>query len=126
MRADLNLYAMKNWTLEDFKKIFSDWKQSGLTMRAYCQNIGIREDRFYLWHKRLKRSQQLPSRSSGFMPVNLSSRQNGRIDVRCAQAKQSSSADSLCELVYPNGVTLRITSDMTLEQLRAMVMLLNS
>ena len=31
----------------------------------------------------------------------------------------------LCELVYQNGVTLRVTSDMTLDQLRAMVLLLN-
>lgn len=34
-------------------------------------------------------------------------------------------SDVLCELVYQNGVTLSVTSDMTLDQLRAMVLLLN-
>ena len=31
---------------------------------------------------------------------------------------------ALCEVVYPNGVMVRVTSDMTLDQLRQMITLL--
>lgn len=47
--------------------------------------------------------------------------------VRCAPSKQPSSpTDSWCELVNSNGVALSITSDMTLNQLRSMALLINS
>ena len=41
-----------------------------------------------------------------------------------AYASAAGSANALCEVVYPNGVTVRVTSDMTLDQLRQMVTLL--
>jgi hypothetical protein len=37
---------------------------------------------------------------------------------------RNTSGKALCEIEYPNGVVVRVTSDMTLDQLRQMVTLL--
>lgn len=110
---------MQSFTLEEFKKIHQEWKESGLSIRDYCANSGIKESRFYYWKKRVEVPENLPTSTGGFIPVNL----NGKFG-KCS-VSGSKSSGVLCELVYQNGVTLRVTSDMTLEQLRAMVLLLN-
>lgn len=43
---------------------------------------------------------------------------------RSSSANTSSHSKTLCEVAYPNGVVVRVTSDMTLDQLRQMVTLL--
>lgn len=40
--------------IEVFRKIYADWHQSGQSVRAYTRSIGIKEDKFYYWQKRLK------------------------------------------------------------------------
>lgn len=37
---------MANMNIEEFRKIYADWQQSGQSVRAYT--------RFYYWQKRLK------------------------------------------------------------------------
>ena len=92
---------MQSFTIEEFKKIHQAWKESGLSVRDYCA---------------------LPSPTGGFIPVKL----NGKSCKLGSHITSGTCAsDVLCELVYQNGVTLRVTSDMTLDQLRAMVLLLN-
>ena len=108
---------MVNMTMEQFRQIHEEWRQSGLSVQQYCENIGIREGRFYYWKAKLK-AESLPAVYGGFVPVKMS----GKSGRACASAAGSASA--LCEVVYPNGVTVRVTSDMTLDQLRQMVTLL--
>ena len=113
---------MQSLTIEEFKKIHQAWKESGLCVRDYCANTGIKESRFYYWKKRVEDGGRLPSPTGGFIPVKL----NGKPCKPDSHITSGSCAsDALCELVYQNEVTLRVTSDMTLEQLRAMVLLLN-
>lgn len=38
---------MQSFTIEEFKKIHQAWKESGLGVRDYCANTGIKESRFY-------------------------------------------------------------------------------
>lgn len=46
---------MANMNIEEFRKIYADWQQSGQSVRAsYTRSIGIKEDKFYYWQKRLK------------------------------------------------------------------------
>lgn len=112
---------MQRFTLEEFKKIHSEWKESGLSVQDFCASTGIKESRFYYWKKRVEASDSLPSPIGGFIPVKL----NGKTGKLGSAFATSTPSDVLCELVYQNGVTLRVTSDMTLEQIRAMVLLLN-
>ena len=105
-------------TMEQFRQIHEEWRQSGLSVQQYCENIGIREGRFYYWKAKLK-AESLPAVYGGFVPVKMSGKSPVRV---CSPNGGGSSA--LCEVVYPNGVTVRVTSDMTLDQLRQMVTLL--
>lgn len=38
---------MQSFTIEEFKKIHQAWKESGLSVRDYCANTGIKESRFF-------------------------------------------------------------------------------
>ena len=39
---------MQNFTIEEFKKIHQAWKESGLSVRDYCANTGIKESRYMI------------------------------------------------------------------------------
>lgn len=103
-------------TIEQFRQIYDEWKQSGLSIQKYCENTGIKESRFYYWQSKLK-AESLPSAYGKFIPVKLS----GKSTV---YSTKNSINKPLCEVEYPNGVIVRVTSDMTLDQLHRMVTLL--
>ena len=103
-------------TIEQFRQIHEDWKQSGLSVQQYCENTGLTESRFYYWKSKLK-AESPPSACGSFIPVKMS----GKSSVYSAR---KTSDKALCEIEYPNGVVVRVTSDMTLDQLRQMVTLL--
>jgi len=42
-------YRMSHWT-----KIITDQKESGLTVRAYCEEVGLHENSYYYWQKKLR------------------------------------------------------------------------
>lgn len=65
------------------------------------------------------KAEPLPASCGSFIPVKMS----GKSSVYSAR---SASAKALCEIEYPNGVVVRVTSDMTLDQLRQMVTLLHT
>ena len=102
-------------TIEEFRRIPEEWKACGLTLQKYCESTGFSESRFYYWKAKLKES-SLPSMSGGFIPVRMSGRSSSACSVAGGKA--------LCEVAYPNGIVVRVTSDMTLDQLRQMVTLL--
>ena len=102
--------------IEEFRQIYDEWKNSGLSVQQYCENTGITESRFYHWTSKLK-SESLPAACGSFIPVKLS-------DKTSLCQSRNAACKSLCEVEYPNGVVVRVTSDMTLEQLRQMVTLL--
>ena len=45
---------MTYMTIEQFRQIHEDWKQSGLSVQQYCENTGLTESRFYYWKSKLK------------------------------------------------------------------------
>ena len=109
---------MANLSIEEFKTIHQDWKQSGLSVREYCTNIGMKDSKFYYWKQKLHAGSDSLSCGS-FVPVNIQSGIRGRQETGTCKSGNS----ALCEVVYPNGVTVRVTSGMTLDQLRQMVTL---
>ena len=107
---------MTHITIEQFRQIYDEWKQSGLSIHQYCENIGFAESRLYYWKSKLK-SEFLPATCGSFIPVKMS----GKTQTYFAG---DASGKALCEVAYPNGVVVRVTSDMTLDVLRQMVTLL--
>ena len=108
---------MTYMTIEQFRQIHEDWKQSGLSVQQYCENTGLTESRCYYWRAKIQ-AESLPSSCGSFIPVKLS----GKASVCSAK---NASGKALCEIEYPNGVVVRVTTDMTLDQLRQMVTLLH-
>ena len=103
-------------TIEQFRQLHEEWKQSGLSVQQYCENTGLKESRFYYWRSKLV-SESQPSGCGSFIPVKFPGKSS-----LCSSGQASGKA--LCEIAYPNGVVVRVTSDMTLDQLRQMVTLL--
>ena len=83
--------------MEQFRQIYDEWKQSGLSVQQYCENTGLTESRFYYWQSKLK-AETLLAACGSFIPVKVSGK-------------------SLCEIEYPNGVVVRVTGDMTLPRM---------
>ena len=48
-RAIAAEYRLQQWAV-----IMRDCKESGLSIRAYCENAGIRPNRYFYWQKRLR------------------------------------------------------------------------
>ena len=104
-------------TIEGFRPIYEDWKASGLTIDYFCKSTGFTRSRFYLWKGKLESTSAAASNGS-FIPVRMAGRPSPY--GNCA----SPGSNALCEVAYPNGVVVRVTSDMTLDQLRRLVTLL--
>lgn len=51
---------MTNMTIEESRHIHEEWQHSGLSIRQYCEDVGIRESRFYYWKAKLK-AESLPA-----------------------------------------------------------------
>ena len=60
---------MANMTIEQFRQVYDEWRQSGLTVQQFCENIGIREGRFYYWKAKLK-SESLPVAYGGLIHLH--------------------------------------------------------
>ena len=48
---------MQSLTIEEFKKIHQEWKESGLCVRNYYANTGIKKSRFLLLGRNVLRVQ---------------------------------------------------------------------
>ena len=106
-----------------FLDLYRRQQESGLTVKEFCSNEGIAESTYYYWHKKLGKNRT----HQDFIPLVVRS---GSSQITPGPSKGHSlvtdpveSDDVLLELVYPNGVKLRIKKDMDLSQLRALVCL---
>ena len=45
---------MTYMTIEQFRQLHEEWKQSGLSVQQYCEDAGLKESRFYYWRSKLK------------------------------------------------------------------------
>lgn len=79
---------------EQMRPAVQQWKASGLTQKAYCEKIGIKRSTFANWVKRSKEQS-----GNGFMAI----------------APPVEPAPEPAELIYPNGVKLKVsTGDISL------------
>jgi len=99
---------------KEFRAIYSEFLESGLTIRDYCVNQQMNEARFYYWQNKLKG--QLPPKR-GFVPVFFGDGQNVRqLQVPdTAQERKESFLNPVtcdktisCEINYPNGVCVKL------------------
>jgi hypothetical protein len=110
-----------------FRTIYSEFLESGLTIRDYCANHQMNEAKFYYWQNKLKGL--LPPKR-GFVPVIF---ENGRqmsqapvpvqnLSESCSQPAVSNKTIS-CEINYPNGVSVKLNGLSDTQMLRPLLVL---
>lgn len=112
-----------------FNAIYSGFLESGLTIRDYCANHQMNEAKFYYWKNKLKG--QLPPKN-GFVPVVLGN-EPGTHSMHIASSTRNSKAislnpapaqkDVLCEINYPNGVSVKLNSFPDMQLLQSLLLL---
>ena len=73
--------------------MIADWQQSGKSKMAYCAENGINAAKFYYWISRIKESDKS---AVGFLTIDKA-RKNSDI-----------------EIIYPNGVRIKVENDLGL------------
>ena len=114
---------MVYWTEEDFKEIYGRYQESGLSIREFCSRECILEGRYHYWKRKMDRG----NGSAQFVPMKLNCHTGGLEVAPRSMAgnprQQPGQASCLCEIVYPNGVVLRINTAMSPENLRSLLLL---
>ncbi len=100
-------------TESEFLEIYHRHKESGLNVKDFCANEGLKESTYYYWRKKLIEKGRIKdfiplvvkSPAPIFKPTNSSSFIN--------PGKEQSTVDNyqMLEIVYPNGNKLRIPND---------------
>jgi hypothetical protein len=112
-----------------FKSLYNDFLESGLTVRGFCANQHMKESQFFYWQNKLKR--ELTSKR-GFVPVVFENEQQARSPQVPTSVKNRSKSFSnpaasnhavSCEIIYPNGVCLKLNGLTDPEMLRSLVFL---
>lgn len=79
------------------QSMIADLHQSGMSKKRYCVENGINEATFYYWFSRIKEN-DIAARGS-FITIDKA---RGKSDV---------------EIIYPNGVRIKIENDVVVSQL---------
>jgi len=112
---------------KEFRAIYSNYLESGLTIRDFCTNQSIHERKFFYWQNKLKGV--LPPKR-GFVPVIFSSnQQKASLELPVAMNNQPEqynkhaySVMSLtCEINYPNGIRVKVNGLSDLEMVRTLL-----
>ena len=114
---------MVYWTLDYFKIIYDQYTTSGVSVRAFCREQGINENRFYYWIKTLKRNTVSALHApKEFIPMT-------RQAVHCltggaiepGREQQLSVKRQDIKITYPSGVVLQLESGCDIETLKQLI-----
>jgi hypothetical protein len=112
---------------KEFRVIYNDYLESGLTVRDYCLNQTMNEAKFFYWQNKLKGL--LPPKR-GFVPVVFSNNRpelstqlpDAFKDRTASQINRRSSGGTIsCEVSYPNGICIKLNGLTDLEMLRSLL-----
>lgn len=116
---------MVYWTLDYFKLLYKEYTTCGVSVRDFCREQGIQENRFYYWIKKLK-SQTVSTLESPreFIPISPSAVNcltRTSIESSKEEARPFKAED--IKITYPNGVTLQLEAGYDLEILKQLITL---
>ena len=110
-----------------FRAIYSEFLESGLTIRDYCINQQMNEARFYYWQNKLKG--QLPPKR-GFVPVIFENGQQASQVPAAMQDRTESYSQATapnktisCEISYPNGILVKLNGLPDVQIFRSLLVL---
>lgn len=107
---------MSYLNMESFRKIYADWQASGQSIKTYTAAIKMAPSTFGYWKSKLEKSMELEvSKQNSF--IKLDNLHPGA----ALSVPHMTQTPALCEIVYPNGVMVRITSDLSVNDLRTLI-----
>jgi hypothetical protein len=111
--------------LKAFSAIYDRYQLSGLTIKDFCSNENIREARFYYWQRKYRTHNQNQELPTGFVPLlfNSSGLQHKQPVSPAAVPVLEQKTSDLYEIVYPNGVCLRLPSGTGMKQVESFIFL---
>ncbi len=114
-------------TAQKFQEIYSEYLESGLGVKDFCNNEGMRPSKFFYWQNKLK--DQLPPKK-GFVPLLIGREYNtSNMPVTAKSTSLPSEPilqeqlESSFEISYPNGVSLKLKGCNNIELIRSLVLL---
>ena len=114
------------WNQKEFESVYDRYKLSGLPVKSFCVNEGIYESKFYYWQKKLKDQQQECEQPTGFVPI-IFNKPQAPISKNICDSKSLPenhlTREDIIEIVYPNGVIVRISSTADIKQLQSLILL---
>ena len=114
------------WNQKEFESVYDRYKLSGLPVIDLCINEGIYQSRFYYWQKKLRDQKQEADKPSGFVPIIFYKPQTPISKSICESKslpKNHLTREDIIEIVYPNGVIVRIPSQTDIKQLQSLILL---
>ena len=116
------------WTLQLFEEIFDRYQASGLRIKEFCRNESIVESKFYYWQKRLREHYYRTGRESGFVPIvftgsNPSPLTRENVPQQTIPEHVDPTPGNVFEIVYPNGVKVRVPMGVDPTHLRSLILL---
>lgn len=118
---------MVYWTLDYFRILYKEYTASGVSVRVFCKEQGIKENRFYYWVKTLKR-QAVSALDSPrkFIPLSTGTVNSLTRSLSNPQAQAEKKLPVNMQgikIAYPNGVVLHLDSGSDLDTLKELITL---
>lgn len=112
-------------TIESFKSVYEAFLESNLTAREFCKKLEMPEGRFYYWQRKIR---QEAAKSNGeFMPVSINNHAGKVVLVGNSRQQVVRSQQGMmhpsCEIVFPNGVTVRLSGEIATSALGQLIMM---
>ena len=116
---------MVYWTLDYFKLLYKEYNSCGVSVREFCRERGLKENRFYYWIKMLK-SQAASALETprAFIPISpgaVGGLAWASIEVRKENTSSVKVQD--IKITYPNGVVLQLAGGYDLDLLKRLISL---
>ena len=114
------------WTLKQFEEVFDRYQSSGLRVKDFCRNECILESKFYYWQRKSRERDSRKEQSPGFVPIVFPGSNPlppAKGLSRPALEHVAPGNDNVLEIVYPNGVKVRVPAGIDLSRLRSLILL---
>lgn len=110
-------------TIETFRATYQAYLESNQTVKAFCKQNGISESNFFYWQHKIRKA--AASTSGEFMPVSINNHSGKVVLVGGGShsGKLQGQNHATCEIVFPNGVTVRLSGDVPASTLGQLIML---
>lgn len=110
-------------TIDTFRLIYESFIESNQTVSNFCRQHDIPQSRFFYWQRKLRKAS---AKSSGeFVLVSINNHSGKVVLVGNGSQTVHSNVQErpTCEIILPNGVTVRLSGEVPAATLGQLIML---